>query len=127
MEIQTKSSSALLKNALVIEDDPDLAEIIEVFFNSDEWKVWIAKDLKEADRLLKDFQFDLVLADYRLPDGLSLSIYDQVKTICPHFILMTGDGDVETFAKEKGVDRFIQKPFRRNQFQEILGSIQFLH
>ena len=112
--------SSLLHSALVIEDDPDLSEAIQIFFDPTTWDVKVAKNLHEAALALKNGKYDLILADYRLPDGLSLNAFGDFRSSCDHFVLMTGDHEVEALAQKLGVENFIGKPFRKCDFQKLL-------
>ena len=108
------------KTVLVIEDDPDLLDVITIYFDPNFWQVRVAKDLKEARTIILTSPIELVLADYRLPDGLATELFQECKKVCSNFILMTGDFEVESVARSQGIENFIQKPFRKSQIQELL-------
>ena len=56
--------------ALVIEDDPDLAQVLEALLTTDEMRVWTAPNATEAVRLLGIRRPDLIALDLSLPDAV---------------------------------------------------------
>jgi PAS domain S-box-containing protein len=55
--------------ALVIEDDPDIAQVLEALLSTDEMHVWTAPNATEAVRLLGIRRPDLIVLDLSLPDA----------------------------------------------------------
>lgn len=102
-------------SALVLEDDQFLASALTEFLEGEGWQVEIAGSAEEGHSKLADQIFDLVLADYLLPDGNGLSVFEEIQTRSPltKVMLMTGLRDVEVAAQafRKGAADFIAKPF----------------
>ena len=55
---------------LIVDDEPDLLELVSLTLNRMSFETRTASDLASAQRLLKSQQFDLCLTDMRLPDGV---------------------------------------------------------
>jgi DNA-binding response OmpR family regulator len=56
-------------HVLIIDDAPDIREILEIVLGSDGWEVSLAASLAEAESFLAQNKPDLILVDYQLPDG----------------------------------------------------------
>ena len=59
---------------LVVDDEPDLLELVSLTLGRMNLKTRTASDLGSARRLLKTERFDLCLTDMRLPDGDGLDL-----------------------------------------------------
>jgi CheY-like chemotaxis protein len=82
----------MLKNILVVEDEPASLECISHFLRKQGYRVSEARDGAEAIELIDNSRFDLVLTDIRMPrlDGVALvmHILSRIPTI--PIITMTG-------------------------------------
>jgi two-component system, cell cycle response regulator CpdR len=67
----------MLKNILVVEDEPASLECISHFLRKEGYRVSEARDGAEAIELLDISRFDLVLTDIRMPrlDGVALAMH----------------------------------------------------
>lgn len=101
-------------NILIVEDDLQfqytVAEALSELGN-----VTCAKTLSEGLRKLRTQSFQLIILDYHLPDGNSVSLSDYAAAFCPgaRIILLTGSaafarGEVSRFAP--GIDWVLRKP-----------------
>ena len=59
---------------LVVDDEPDLLELVSLTLSRMNLSTRTAGDLGSARRLLKTERFDLCLTDMRLPDGDGLDL-----------------------------------------------------
>ncbi|WP_334090735.1 response regulator, partial [Helicobacter typhlonius] len=64
---------------LVIEDDPTLCKNITEALNERSYQTDVAENLKDGEYYISIRNYDLVLADWDLPDGCGLDIVSQVK------------------------------------------------
>jgi CheY-like chemotaxis protein len=75
----------MLKNILVVEDEPASLEFISHFLRKEGYGVSEARDGAEAIELIDNSRFDLVLTDIRMPrvDGVALAthILSRIPTI----------------------------------------------
>src|SRR5438128_477401 len=90
-----------MSNILLVEDDRTFSKILESFLSRQGFNVEVKHDLKTGLQLAGQKMFDLLLLDYRLPDGTGLDflarceqVYDQVPAI-----MMTSFNDVRTAVK----------------------------
>lgn len=86
--------AAALPRLLFVEDDEDLISVITATLAS-KAHVVAAHSLQEAELLLREETFDLVILDQTLPDGNGLSLVDRipalVERIVPNVILLVTD------------------------------------
>ena len=109
---------------LVVEDNPAHAELISRLFESQEhFQIMIANTLCDARTYLTEISPDLIITDFRLPDGNGADLVIQFKkeTDCP-VILMTSFGD-ETIAvnamKAGAADYIVKSDKTLNQLPNI--------
>lgn len=99
---------------LIIEDDEDTRLSLQDLLELDSHDVSIAGNLKQAFRWEDPAEFDLVIIDRRLPDGLAEDLLPQIKKRYPQAdtIVVTGFADLEgtIAALREGVSDYLQKP-----------------
>ncbi len=121
-----KSIDKIAGKILVVDDEPNIREILKTFIEHEGYTVHTAVDGVEALELAEFENFDVVLSDILMPrmDGLALA--DKIREIQPDtiVILMTGYASVNTAVEaiKKGVFDYIQKPFQNLQI--VLQTIE---
>jgi two-component system, NtrC family, response regulator HydG len=115
-----------MADILVVEDDISFAQILEGFLKKNKFDVELRSTIKEAEKLVRSKRFDLVLLDYRLPDGNGFDFVDilkaeQVKT---PVIIMTSFHDVRTAVKaiRGGVFDYITKPVNPDELLMVVNE-----
>ena len=105
-------------SVLVLEDDTVLASALREFLEDEGWSVECATTAGEAREKIHDSVFDLVLADYRLPDADALTVFDDIQNRSPltKVMMMTGvvNGEIAAKAFRKGASDLIYKPFENH-------------
>ena len=61
-----------MASVLIIEDDGTFAQIIEGFLTKNNFEVTIVNNVAKALKLIAQEEFQLLLIDYRLPDGTGI-------------------------------------------------------
>ena len=101
-------------NALIVDDEPDLRELLELTLSRMGVDVDPAEDLAEARRKLAQNTYDFCLTDMRLPDGNGLSLIKQISRDYPEMpvAMITAYGKVEdaVTALKYGAFDFVSKP-----------------
>lgn len=101
-------------SALIIDDEPDLRELLELTLSRMGVDVDPAEDLAEARRKLAENTYDFCLTDMRLPDGNGLSLIKQINRDYPEMpvAMITAYGKVEdaVTALKCGAFDFVSKP-----------------
>ena len=109
---------------LVVEDEPLVREVIEVYLREDRHVVQTATNGREGLDKYRAGTFDLVLTDRAMPEVNGDVLAAEIKKINPRqpVILLTGFGDLMSGAGEKpdGVDLVVSKPFTLNSLREAL-------
>ncbi|OAQ38115.1 sigma-54-dependent Fis family transcriptional regulator [Pedobacter psychrophilus] len=99
---------------LIIEDDISFSELLTGFLVRYDHDVISCAKIKPALKILAEKKFDLILVDYRLPDGTGLEILKAVReqSIIIPIIMMTSFNDVRTAVKsiQLGAFDYIIKP-----------------
>jgi len=65
---------------LIVDDAPDIREILEIVLAQDGWEVSTAESLTQANVELSKATPELILLDYQLPDGDGVSAAQAWKT-----------------------------------------------
>ena len=102
------------KNILIVEDDPDISMIEEVYLQSAGFRTKILPDGTGIRMLLEQEKFDLILLDLMLPGKSGYEICREIRDRVDIPILMV-TARTETVDKLKGfgvgADDYIAKPF----------------
>jgi len=72
-----------VKQVLIVDDEPDIRELLELTLGRMDLETRAAADVKEAKQFLKDFEFDLCLTDMRLPDGNGIDLVRDMQETHP--------------------------------------------
>ena len=58
---------------LIVDDAPDICEILEIVLGQDGWEVTTAESVMQANERLSQEKPDMILVDFQLPDGDGVS------------------------------------------------------
>ena len=111
---------------LVIDDEPDLRTLYELTLLREGYRVEAAGDLAQARLQLENQQFDAVITDMRLPDGLGLELLNEmVRTQrSERCVVITAHGSAENAveALKAGAFDYLTKPVDLKQFRSVVAS-----
>jgi two-component system, NtrC family, response regulator PilR len=111
---------------LVVDDEPDLLELVGLTLSRMSLKTRTASDLQGARRLLKSERFDLCLTDMRLPDGdgLDLVAWIQEHRSTLPVAVITAHGNVESAVRalKLGAFDFVSKPLDLGVLRKLVGT-----
>ncbi len=100
--------------ALIIDDEPDIRELLEITLRRMDIECVCAGDLVQARQLLRDRRFDICLTDMRLPDGNGVEFvgYTQERYANMPIAVITAHGSMESAiqALKYGAFDFLTKP-----------------
>jgi DNA-binding NtrC family response regulator len=115
-----------LPSVLVVEDEPNLRQLIVEGLEADGFAVAQALDGKDAIERLRGFAYDALVVDLRLPDANGMDILDEALTLFPTIraVVMTGFGGVSeaVTAIKRGAIDFLIKPFQLSQLSRVLRT-----
>lgn len=99
---------------LVVDDEPDIRELLEITLSRMQIQTRCAANLAEAKQLLASEVFDLCLTDMKLPDGDGLDLVDYIQMaglqLPVAVITAHGSMDIAIKAMKKGAFDFLSKP-----------------
>ena len=112
---------------LVVEDDADQRRLVASILRGRTFAVAEAGNLAEAERALEAAPVDLVLSDWKLPDGDGMALLARVKESHPAtaFVMMTAYGTIAQAveAVRRGADDYLAKPFERQGLLLALDKV----
>ncbi len=107
------------------------------YFSQNGYEVHLAKSIKQAKELAQKLHdnnhtIDVVLSDFRLPDGIGLDLFPLYQSLFPNVILLACSGycgdNREELSKEKGAQALFEKPFQfkvlDNHIKQLLAESQ---
>lgn len=111
---------------LIIEDDLTFSQLLEGFLNKHGHEPFMAHNVKNALKILTQERFDLMLVDYRLPDGTGLDVLAHIreKGLNYPLVIMTSFNDVRTAVKsiQLGAIDYITKPVNPDELLMIING-----
>src|SRR5205809_2085311 len=112
---------------LIVDDERALRFAVRDFLESSGYAVIEAEDLRTARVAVADEEPDLVLLDYRLPDGESSRLIPDLKAFDPDIpiVVLTGHGTIELAVEsvKLGADQFITKPVQLPTLKVIIERL----
>ena len=107
----------MARRALVVEDDPDIVELLDHYLSADGWTVDAEADGRRALERARAGGYQLVILDLQLPgmDGLTLcaALRREAATRDLPVVMLTARGDEadRIVGLEMGADDYVVKPF----------------
>lgn len=103
-----------MSKILIADDEPQIREILRVYFNKDGFVTVEAEDGQQALSMIEKEKPDLVLLDIMMPvlDGITACEEIRHRYDLPIIMLTAKDEDDDRIlGLEKGADDYITKPF----------------
>ncbi|MEM9623382.1 MAG: sigma-54 dependent transcriptional regulator [Pseudomonadota bacterium] len=114
------------KRTLIVDDEPDIRELLEITLGRMKLATVAAADLQQAYALLEQDSFDLCLTDMHLPDGNGLELVEHINQQYPHLpvAMITAFGSMDTAiaALKAGAFDFLQKPIDLDQLRSLVDG-----
>ncbi len=114
---------------LVVDDEPQITEIVEAFLVNAGHQVIISNDGKTAVQKAKEIRPDIILLDIMMPGTDGYSICNEIKSdpglANTPVVFLTGKDMNEDMGRsfKVGGDMFIKKPFSCERLLEIVNII----
>ncbi|HEY8570197.1 sigma-54 dependent transcriptional regulator [Microbulbifer sp.] len=112
--------------ALVVDDEPDICNLISMTLNRMDVRSDIAMSVAEARRRLAEKHYDFCLTDMRLPDGDGLQIVETIQELPADRALpvavITAHGNMDTAiaALKLGAFDFVSKPVNLERLRNLV-------
>ncbi len=108
-------------NILVIDDEDSMCNFMDIMLSKEGYKVETATSGHDAISLLKNKNYDLVIADLHMPEMTGIEVLSEVKKFKDDqdFIVMTAYASVDTAieAMKQGAVDYITKPFKVDEIK----------
>lgn len=104
---------------LVVEDDTDLAEMIQHWLCMERHSVDVVNSGIDAAPMLKITQYDLLIVDWMMPGLSGLELCKQCRSVGLHvpILMLTGKHSIKEKEQgfDAGVDDYLTKPFHMTE------------
>lgn len=114
------------KKALIVEDDPQIAELIGIHIKDLDFEFEIVSDGFEAFKHISDNTYDLYLLDLMLPkvDGIDLCKHIRSLNQNPIIMITAKSEEIDkVVGLESGADDYVVKPFGVRELQARIKSV----
>jgi CheY-like chemotaxis protein len=115
------------KTLLVVDDEPDLRDIVSSELEFMGAKVHQAENVTAAKSIMDHHKIDLIVSDIRMPGGTGIDLlnYIKMKSIdVPPIILITGFADITVEdALNLGAEALLSKPFKLEELIQIAAKL----
>lgn len=117
--------------ALIVDDEPDIRELLEITLSRMHIETRSADSVKAALACLQKESFQLCLTDMHLPDGSGISLVQTMQQEYPQtpVAVITAYGSMETAvtALKAGAFDFVSKPVELGRLREMVSTALRLH
>ena len=114
------------KHILIIEDDPDVADVVSACLEDAEFKTTITASGQAALNIIADTNIDLCIVDLGLPDMDGLSLTREIKGRSNiGIVILSGRGETteRIIGLEVGADDYLAKPFEPRELLARVRSV----
>lgn len=112
------------KSILIVDDEPDIRELIEITLQRMGLDTQCAEDYSQATRMLHDRRFDLCLTDMKLPDGDGIALVEHIQQLYPDTpsAVFTAHGSIDLAIKamKSGAFDFVSKPVSLDTLRNLV-------
>ncbi len=112
---------------LVVDDDPGMLELMEVYISRQGFQVIGVPSGEDALGTLDDTQPDLVILDLVLPGMGGLDVLRQLKQALPRVpvVMVSGHGQARNIVESmrRGASDFLRKPFELEELDRVLQNV----
>ncbi len=112
--------------ALIVDDEPDICELLVLTLTRMDIDSITAGDLKTARKLLAEQQISICLTDMRLPDGNGLELVQLIQQQYSHIpvamISAHGNMDSAITALKSGAFDFVSKPVVLSELRNLVNA-----
>lgn len=95
---------------LLIEDNYTLRRLYSRTLQRDGMMVLGVETLQDAEQQLSQYQFDAIVCDIELTDGIALDFIGQLRSFGLPIVAMSADENYRVLLDDMGVSAFLLKP-----------------
>lgn len=114
---------------LIVEDDPDMAHLLQLTLQGGNRTIWLAGTGAEAEKVLENHDVSLIVLDLLLPDmdgrNLLIRLRERPQTATLPVVVLSAYGGplARTECLAIGADAFIIKPFVPETFTDLIRTL----
>lgn len=111
---------------LIVDDEEMLLESLSRFFTRKGFEVTTVNGVIGARELIKKNDYQVLISDMRMPDGLGTEVISLQRQINPSSIILCTTGfseEDELVIIEKGANLVVAKPFEKKDILEKIYSL----
>ena len=116
----------MTSRVLIVDDEPDIRELLEITLGRMSLDTASVEDLNSARQLLATQEFNLCLTDMRLPDGDGIELVEYIQSDFDQLpvAVITAHGSTETAIKalKAGAFDFVSKPVDLQKLRDLVES-----
>ena len=109
---------------LIVDDEIDLCESIQFFFEDANYQTFLAHNVADAYKLIQENKIDFVISDIRMPGETGIDLLKKIKAldpVKPVVYLISGYTDIsEEDCEGLGAEEVIRKPIKLEDLFEIV-------
>ena len=113
--MDVKDSTDFVAHILVIDDDDRIRNLLKKYLSSENFLVSIAKDAFDAEKLVANIKYDLIVSDKMMPKKDGIDFIKDLRSVNNNtpVIILTAVGDIDNklLGFSIGADDYIAKPF----------------
>jgi DNA-binding NtrC family response regulator len=115
------------KKILVVEDEPDIRRILQLFLTEKGYRVQVAEQPARALEQLEQGPVDLILSDVRMPGMSGLELLRHLKQRDPdiRLVLMTAYSSVKDAVEaiQLGAADYVEKPIDFRRLERVIATV----
>ena len=112
--------------ALIVDDEPDIRELLDLTLSRMDIETFTAANLDSAHVSLEQENFDLCITDMNLPDGNGIDLVKHIQANHPNLpvAVLTAYGSMETAisALKAGAFDFVSKPVDLQRLRDLVNT-----
>lgn len=120
----TASKNKTAKKVLVVEDEGEIALLLNIILNKKNLELDYVKNLISADEYLQKEEPSVIILDNKLPDGFGVDFISYIKKKYTNIkiIMISGFASAKDVALENGADVFFEKPFSKKELYKSIDK-----
>jgi two-component system response regulator AtoC len=118
------------RKLLVVDDEESICFSMSEYFSQHGYKVDTAREMEEAEGLIKQTEYKVIIQDLRLgverqPDGLEIIKLVHKRNPETRIVVLTsyGSPEAEEAARRAGADAFLRKPKPLSQVAQVVQGL----
>lgn len=117
-----------MNKILVVEDDPDLLEVVQLILEENNYKVFPLMNGRPIFKIIEEFNPDLILMDIRLDGMDGRAIFKEIRTRAhtAHLpVILTSGGFSEDYLMKADLlsDDYLEKPFEMSMLLKKIENL----